>query len=72
MDLTENIGAYERLGLLELRVRAVKHQLKKKFKKNRSSVKSTFNYTSTRDVYTTGYNQKKSYSEHTIIILPLK
>ena len=37
-----NIGAYERLGLLELRVRAVKHQLKKKSKKNRSSVKSTF------------------------------
>ena len=31
-DLTENIGAYERLGLLEVRVRAVKHQLKKKSK----------------------------------------
>ena len=29
-DLTEDIGAYERLGLLELLVRAVKHQLKKK------------------------------------------
>ena len=32
-DLTENIGAYERLGHLEVRVRAVKHQLKKKSQK---------------------------------------
>ena len=28
-DLTETIGTYERLGLLELRARAVSHQLKK-------------------------------------------
>ena len=28
-DLTETIGAYQRLGLLELRARAVSHQLKK-------------------------------------------
>ena len=27
-DLTETIGAYERLGLVELQVRAVSHQLK--------------------------------------------
>ena len=29
-DLTETIEAYERLGLLELRARAVSHQLKKR------------------------------------------
>ena len=29
-DLTETIGAYERLGLLELWARAVSHQLKKR------------------------------------------
>ena len=29
-DLTETIDAYERLGLLELRARAVSHQLKKR------------------------------------------
>ena len=29
-DLTETIGVYERLGLLELRARAVSHQLKKR------------------------------------------
>ena len=29
-DLTETIGAYERLGLLELRARAVSHQSKKR------------------------------------------
>ena len=32
-DLTESIGAYERLGLLELRARAVSHQLKKRWRK---------------------------------------
>ena len=32
-DVTESIGPYERLGLLELRVRAVKHQLKKRWPK---------------------------------------
>ena len=32
-DVTETIGPYERLGLLELRVRAVKHQLKKRWPK---------------------------------------
>ena len=32
-DLTETIGAYERLGLLELRARAVSHQLKKRWRK---------------------------------------
>ena len=31
-DLTETIGAYERLGLLELRARAVSHQLKKRWR----------------------------------------
>ena len=34
-DLTETIGAYERLGLLELRARAVSHQLKKDGKKSK-------------------------------------
>ena len=29
-DLTETVGAYERLGLLELRAKAVSHQLKKR------------------------------------------
>ena len=58
-DLTKNLGAYERLGLLELRVRAAKHSIKEKIQKHRSSVKSTFNYTSTRDVHATRYNQKK-------------
>ena len=32
-DLTETIGAYERLGLLELLARAVSHQLKKRRRK---------------------------------------
>ena len=32
-DLTESIGAYERLGLLEMRARAVSHQLKKRWRK---------------------------------------
>ena len=32
-DLTETIGAYERLGLLELQARAVLHQLKKRWRK---------------------------------------
>ena len=32
-DLTETIGDYERLGLLELRARAVSHQLKKRWRK---------------------------------------
>ena len=32
-DLTETIGAYERLGLLELPPRAVSHQLKKRWRK---------------------------------------
>ena len=32
-DLTETIGAYERLGLLELWARAVSHQLKKRGRK---------------------------------------
>ena len=32
-DLTETIGAYERLGLLELRARAVSHQLEKRWQK---------------------------------------
>ena len=32
-DLTETIGAYERLGLLELRAKAVSHQLKKRRRK---------------------------------------
>jgi len=32
-DLTKTIGAYERLGLLELRARAVSHQLKKRWRK---------------------------------------
>ena len=32
-DLTETIGAYERFGLLELRVRDVKHRLKKRWRK---------------------------------------
>ena len=32
-DLTETIGAYERLGLLELWARAVSHQLKKRKRK---------------------------------------
>ena len=32
-DLTETIGAYERLGLLELWARAVSHQLKKRSQK---------------------------------------
>ena len=32
-DVTESIGPYERLGLLELRVRAVKRQLKKRWPK---------------------------------------
>ena len=32
-DLTETIGAYERLGLLELRAGAVSHQLKKRRRK---------------------------------------
>ena len=32
-DLTETIGTYERLGLLELRARAVSHQLKKGWRK---------------------------------------
>ena len=32
-DLTETIGAYERLGLLELWARAVSHQLKKRRRK---------------------------------------
>ena len=32
-DLTETIGAYERLGLLELQARAVSHQLKKRWRK---------------------------------------
>ena len=32
-DLTDAIGAYERLGLLELRARAVSHQLKKRWRK---------------------------------------
>ena len=32
-DLTETIGAYERLGLFELRARAVSHQLKKRWRK---------------------------------------
>ena len=32
-DLTETIRAYERLGLLELRARAVSHQLKKRWRK---------------------------------------
>ena len=32
-DLTETIGAYERLGLRELRARAVSHQLKKRWRK---------------------------------------
>ena len=32
-DLTETIGAYERLGLLALRARAVSHQLKKRWRK---------------------------------------
>ena len=32
-DLTETIGAYERLGLLELRAMAVLHQLKKRWQK---------------------------------------
>ena len=32
-DLTETIGAYERFGLLELRARAVSHQLKKRWRK---------------------------------------
>ena len=32
-DLTETIGAYERLGLLELQPRAVSHQLKKRRRK---------------------------------------
>ena len=31
--LRETIGAYERLGLLELRARAVSHQLKKRWRK---------------------------------------
>ena len=31
-DLTETIGTYERLGLLELRARAVSHQLKKRWR----------------------------------------
>ena len=32
-DLTETIEAHERLGLLELRARAVSHQLKKRWRK---------------------------------------
>ena len=32
-DLTETIGAYERLGLLELQAMAVLHQLKKRWRK---------------------------------------
>ena len=32
-DLRETIAAYERLGLLELRARAVSHQLKKRWRK---------------------------------------
>ena len=32
-DLTETIGAYERLGLLKLQARAVSHQLKKRWRK---------------------------------------
>ena len=32
-DLRETIGAYERFGLLELRARAVSHQLKKRWRK---------------------------------------
>ena len=32
-DLTETIGAYERLDLRELRARAVSHQLKKRWRK---------------------------------------
>ena len=32
-DLTETIGAYERLGLLELPAKAVSHQLKKRWRK---------------------------------------
>ena len=32
-DLTETIGAYERLGLLELSARAVSHQLEKRRRK---------------------------------------
>ena len=32
-DLTEIRGAYERLGLLELRARAVSHHLKKRWRK---------------------------------------
>ena len=32
-DLTETIGAYERLGLLKLWARAVSHQLKKRCRK---------------------------------------
>ena len=32
-DLTETIGAYERLGLLELQARAVSHQLTKRWQK---------------------------------------
>ena len=31
-DLTETIRVYERLGLLELRARAVSHQLKKRWR----------------------------------------
>ena len=33
-DLTETIGAYERLGLLELRAGTVSHQLKKRWRKD--------------------------------------
>ena len=34
-DLTETIGDYQRLGRLELRARAVSHQLKKDGKKSK-------------------------------------
>ena len=32
-DLTETVGAYPRLGLLEVRTRAVKHESKKRWRK---------------------------------------
>ena len=44
-DLTETKGAYERLGLLELRARAVSHQLKKRWRKvEDGKIKELFSY----------------------------
>ena len=72
-DLTETIRAYERLGLLALRARAVSHQLKKRWRKVKGGkIYELFSYLLNNLIFSFSLKEERDWELMTLLPSELK